>query len=331
MERRPGERIRRFFLKAGMGLLAAFLLLSLLPYLIPLPRVREPRGPFPESTHFDFQGGALHYRVWTSGEIRGKALLVHGLGGSTFSWRHNAAPLVEAGYLVAAVDLPGFGYSSRSRGMDHSQTARARILWKLMDHLDRDLEREAAALDWNLVGHSMGGGTIAAMALQDPHRVESLTFAAGSVYGRPPGTFSRVLSYPPTARWLQLAAHYYFLTFDRVEGLLTSAYGREPSAEEVTGYLEPLSLPGTLDTLLGMARTPQTSVPLENITAPALLIWGEEDAWVPLDAGRRLAENLPAAELRVIPGTGHCPMETRPQEFNLALLDFLEKVQGQGR
>jgi pimeloyl-ACP methyl ester carboxylesterase len=228
---------------------------------------------------------------------------------------------------VAAVDLPGFGYSSRRQGLDHSQEARGRALWDLAARWDGELPLEALGLGWNLVGHSMGGGTIAAMALQAPSRVASLTLVAGAVYGRHPGPIGTILAFPPAARWLQVAARYYLLTPQRVKGFLTSAYGEEPPEAAVAGYLEPLALPGTVDTLIDMTRAARSLAPvdLKVITSPALLLWGDEDAWVPLAAGEELARTLPAAELVILRGTGHCPMETRPQEFNRVLLNFLQK------
>lgn len=317
------KRIYRGFLQAGKVLLVIFLLLSALPYVIPLPEDREVEEPFAESARISIEGVSLHYRIWEPEEIRGKIILVHGLGGSTFSWRHNIEALVNTGYVVTAVDLPGFGYSSRQKGADHSQKARSRVLWHLMDEIDGSLKAGAASMGWNLVGHSMGGGTITAMALQKPPRVNSLVFVAGAVHGRPPGAISRVLSYPPLVRWLKVA-YPYILTPERVQGLLASAYGEEPSAGDVRGYLEPLALPGTVDTLADLLRTPRGFTDdLENIKVPALLVWGENDAWVPLEFGEMLADNLPDAELLVMPDTGHCPMETRPEEFNQALLDFL--------
>lgn len=48
------------------------------------------------------------------------------------------------------------------------------------------------------------------------------------------------------------------------------------------------------------------------VRAPALVIHGELDAIVPVDAGRALAAALPDAELHVLPGTGHVPTITRP-------------------
>lgn len=307
-------------------ILLILLVLSLIPYAIPLPAgtpVDTP--PFEESVFTLIDGVNLHYRIWIPETVSGKVLLIHGLGGSTFSWRHNIQPLVEAGFLVTAVDLPGFGYSSRQKGVDHSQENRSDLIWKLLKTIDLSLENEAASLPWDLAGHSMGGGTVAAMALQYPSRTASLIFVAGAVYRRPSEAFSSLLSFPPAGRWLKVAAHYYFLTPERIKGFLASAYGEEPSPHAVEGYLAPLAIQGTATSLIDMVLTAKEIPPgaIGNIASPALLIWGVDDRWVPLEAGQRLAKDLPNAQMVIIPATRHCPMETEPEEFNELLLRFL--------
>ena len=318
--------VKKLFLKILKAILLILLLLSLIPYAIPLPAASPiPANPFEESLFANIAGIDLHYRLWLPENISGKVLFVHGLGGSTFSWRHNIQPLVDAGFLVAGVDLPGFGYSSRQQGVDHSQGNRAKLVWNLLQEIELSLEGETAPLNWNLVGHSMGGGTVAAMALQEPSRTESLVFVAGAVYGRPAGVTAHLLRYPPAQRWLVVAARFFFITPERIESLLASAYGDKPSPHAVAGYLGPLTIEGTVHSLIDMTLTAKDTSPLaiSTIEVPALLIWGDEDSWVPPEVGHRLVNDLKNAEMVIIPATGHCPMETNPRDFNGLLLDFL--------
>ena len=97
--------------------------------------------------------------------------------GSTFSWRENFDTLVKYRYKIIAVDLPGFGYSDRNRKVNQSQSNRSRLLWDLLAELD-----QGDTLKWNLVGHSMGGGTVEAMALMQPERTKTLTIVDGMVF-----------------------------------------------------------------------------------------------------------------------------------------------------
>ncbi len=50
----------------------------------------------------------------------------------------------------------------------------------------------------------------------------------------------------------------------------------------------------------------------EQIAAPLLVVWGEEDRWIPVADGRTLAARVPGARLVTIAGAGHCPHQERP-------------------
>ena len=49
-----------------------------------------------------------------------------------------------------------------------------------------------------------------------------------------------------------------------------------------------------------------------SIQMPVLIVWGVEDAWIPVDRAHRLAEVIPGAELRLVPDAGHLIRSTRP-------------------
>lgn len=315
---------KRLLKKAFICLLALFILLSLIPYLIPLQQLSGTRREqaFPDSNFTEIDEIELHYRHWgdNSGEEK-NILLVHGLGASTFSWRYTAPYLEAAGYRVIAVDLPGFGLSERKKGLEHSADARAELLWSLLDSLDPGEK-------WHLIGHSMGGATVTAMVLQQPDRVNSLTLAAGALAVFEPSVWNALLKYPPLGRWFRVLGPRLLLNEKRVERFLSSAYGRQPSPAEVQGYYLPLKIKETDAVLVDLINT--APVPLLDrvgtLTLPVLCIWGEDDSWIPLERGRELVRLIEGAELVVLPLEGHCPMETSPDLFNRELLLFLEAI-----
>ncbi len=325
----PGKKgksldFKRLLKWTSLFLVALFVLLSLIPYLIPLQRLRGNRQEqaYSKSYFVGADGIELHYREWNGSTAEARnILLVHGLGGSTFSWRYTAPALQEKGFRVIAVDLPGFGLSERKAGLDHSAEARAKLLWSFLETLDPGTQ-------WNLVGHSMGGATVAAMALQQPERVNSLTLAAGALTHFEPSISTSLLKFPPLSRWFRVLARL-LLTENRVEQLLSSAYGRQPIAEEIHGYYLPLTIENTDAVLMDLINT--APMPLLDrvgaLTIPVLCIWGEDDTWVPLTQGRELARLITGAELIVLPNEGHCPMETAPGLFNEKLFRFLEEQQ----
>ncbi|NBG89438.1 alpha/beta fold hydrolase [Isachenkonia alkalipeptolytica] len=311
--------------KMLLTVLTLLLILQTIPFLIPLSEAWEenPSTPFQNSRWSKVEGIDLHYRTWLPGIIEHNPIVyIHGLGGSTFSWRYNVEPFIKEGFPVIALDLPTFGYSTRDTGLSHSQENRSQWVFGLLDVLET--EYEFFSEGYHLVGHSMGGGVITAMALDNPEKIQTLTYVAGAVINEP-GKVQGLLSYPPFKRTISVLGEHIFFTESRLEGVLSSAYGEEINQEILEGYLQPLRLSGT-GRAWGDLVTSTTSFQEEDIShisIPTFLIWGEEDSWVPLEEGIRLKKLLQNSELSVIEGSGHTPMETDREEFNKRLLQFL--------
>ncbi|MBS3987719.1 MAG: hypothetical protein KGZ38_07145, partial [Erysipelothrix sp.] len=109
-------------------LLTLLLLFLVVPYLLPRDGTQARDSmPFENSlTLNSSQGVMIHTRVYENTQpLIGQIMLVHGLGGSTFSYEENAPFLADLGYFVVTVDLPAFGFSSRERGLQHTQSNRA--------------------------------------------------------------------------------------------------------------------------------------------------------------------------------------------------------------
>ncbi len=299
---------------------SVLVLLCLVPYLVPLhelPRERRDLACL-DSEFFTVRGVEVHYRRRQGGGgLSGNVLLVHGFGGSTFSWRETIPYLVDEGYRVVALDLPGFGLSERLSGLDHSPDERGALSWALLDAL---YPGEA----WHLVGHSMGGATVAAMALAEPERVKSVTFAAGALGGTN-GRLEKVVSFPPLQRLIRVVASRLLMDEGRVESMIESAYGRKPSPEEVAGYYLPVTIKDSDLVLVELLRSGSGMFEVDPaaLTVPVLCLWGEQDAWVPLEEGEELARVIPGAKLEVVAGEGHCVMETAPACFNRKLVNFI--------
>src|SRR5581483_10440425 len=112
-------------------------------------------------------GLRLHYLDEGAGPA---IVLLHGLGASTFAFRHNV-PALACRFRVVAVDLPGHGLSGRD-APDLSLSAQARYVSGLLDQLG--IERAV------VVGHSMGGGVAQRIAIAQPGRVAGLVLIAST-------------------------------------------------------------------------------------------------------------------------------------------------------
>lgn len=304
-------------------LLFLFVVIFVVPMVIPLPTVGgDARALANDGGAFVEIDGIDIYYVEMGAPDGQAVLFAHGLGGSTYSWRENMAALAEAGYRVVAYDRPPFGLTEKSDALDISAPAQARFAAALLDALGID-----SAV---LVGHSAGGGVIAHMALQYPSRVDALVFVAGAV-GTPNGAPTGVgdaLGFAPFNRWLRIGARL-LLTPERYGDLLSGAYG-DPSiatAEVRAAYANVLQVRdwdvGFATLIRDSGRNAFPTERLDELTMPALLIWGREDTWVPLDRGEALIAALPDATLTVYDDVGHLPMEEAPERFNADLVSWL--------
>ena len=101
-------------------------------------------------------------------------VLVHGYGGDKNSWLFVQQPLAEQ-VTAIALDLPGHGASSKDLG-DGSLTTLADTVSGFLDALD--IQRA------HLVGHSLGGAVVAAVARSAPEKAASLTLVAPAGFTR---------------------------------------------------------------------------------------------------------------------------------------------------
>jgi pimeloyl-ACP methyl ester carboxylesterase len=304
-------------------LLLLFIVIFILPFLLPLPEVgADPRTLADEDGRFVEIDGLDVYYV-EAGPLDGQAvMLLHGFGGSTFSWRENIVPLAEAGFRVIAYDRPNFGLTEKRVETDVAAPAQAQFAARLMDALDV----QSAVM----VGHSAGGGVISFFALEYPQRVDGLIYVAGAVgsAGGSPTALSSAIMFSPFTRWFRLGARA-LLTPERFSSMLASAYapGFNMTPEIAAGYNRVLEARNWDEGFVGIMRdSSRNAFPVERlteITMPALLIWGRADTWVPLEAGERLEAALTNDALLVYDDVGHLPMEEAPERFNADVIEWI--------
>jgi pimeloyl-ACP methyl ester carboxylesterase len=272
--------------------------------------------PYSESSRFaEIDGVRLHYQEKGVGR---PLILLHGFTSSTYSWKDVFEPL-SRNFRVIAVDLKGFGFSGKPDG-DYTRRAQAQLVAHFLDHL----KIEQA---W-LVGSSMGGEVALNVVLANPHRVAGLILIdSGGVEVAGGGSLApSYIRIPFVGRALSALA----LTSDKLvrEGLEKSFYDdAKVTDERVAHYYRPLTTRGGQLAAL-RARTQAGQFPvepdLERINARTLIIWGAEDAVIPLTAGRKMNSLIRNSKLVVFEKCGHLPQEEMPQRVLLEVATFME-------
>lgn len=274
----------------------------------------DPDATNPPGDMLSLDGVPIHFQEAGRGTAGTPLLLIHGFGASTFSFRHQLAPLSHDRRLLA-LDLPGFGYSDRSPDIDLSHTAQAERVRAFLDRME-----VGRAI---VLGHSMGGAIAMRLAATHPQRVERLILVASAPSDRPLKLPLYPLLRPLMPVPLALIAR---------EQRLRSELRRivhDPSVvtgEMEQGYIQPLRLRGTarcLTAMLGAVRRDQP-VNLASIRTPAHLLWGDTDPVVSRKEGERQHAALPDSHLHVIPTAGHLPLEEHPDLSTNLIRDILE-------
>ncbi len=314
------------FLKIAASIIAVLLVLILVvPFLIPVPPLENtvPAETLvdEDSKFIEVNGLNVHYKTYGQGEP--VFILLHGFGASIFSWREVTAPLAELGTVIA-YDRPAFGLTERPLEWEgespYSQDSQVELVIGLMDALG--IERAT------LVGNSAGGTISMLTALKYPERVQRLILVDPAVYagGGAPAWIRPLFNTPQfdhlgplVARQLQAQG----------TAFLQSAF-HDPSKitpEIYAGYQEPLQVNDWDKALWELTLASSESQLAERVgefNLPVLVITGDDDRIVPTEQSLRLAEEIPGADLAVIPQCGHVPHEECPEDVMQAITEFLK-------
>jgi pimeloyl-ACP methyl ester carboxylesterase len=277
-----------------------------------LENERYPAGTEFTARYVTVEGTRLRYVDAGTGP---PVIFLHGLGASLYTWRRTLGPVKAAGYRVVAFDNRGFGFSDKpARGYDNA--AYVRLLGALLDSLH--------VADAVLVGHSMGGAIAAEAAIRVPERVRGLVLIGSAGAGvREPPVF-RVARWPLVGPLL-LGFGGRGLT----ERLLRSTYADpgKVTPADVDQYYAPVAEPGygrALGAVLREFRFDGLNGQFDRIAAPTLVLWGEEDRWIPIALGRLTASQIPRSAFLSVRHAGHAVHEEAPDEVNRLLIAFLQ-------
>lgn len=244
-------------------------------------------------------------------------LFLHGIGGNRCNWVDQLAHFGES-YHAIAMDFRGYGDSEPIEGHLNFND----FVLDALGVLDT-LELERA----HVVGLSMGGLVAQALYANAPHRVASLCLAACRSGAQP------------------------VFEGERREGFVNARLGplRSGGPEALAQSLAPTLIgrqasPGAREQVMASLRKVRPDAYMKvmearmrispfldpaRIDVPVLVIGSDEDIVAPLDQMRELASSIPQAQLAVIKGAGHLVNIEKPQEFSLALMNFLRGIRGE--
>lgn len=250
----------------------------------------------------------LHYEERGEGE---PLLLIAGIPAIADDWATLATAL-GASRRVIAFDNRGSGRSTVTAG-PYSTRQLAGDAIALLDHLG--IERT------NVFGMSMGGMIAQELALGWPERVRRLILGcthAGLRHAAPqPREAGRAFALQ-TDDWplrMQTLAPFAFAT--DVDPALLEAFIAKKSAD----VQDPAGYSAQIEAVLAHDAGER----LAAVTAPTLILTGDDDRVIPAASSEPLAERIPGATLRIVEGTGHLFFLERPLQTQRLIEGFLDE------
>lgn len=269
-------------------------------------------------------GMRVHYQDFgKEGDI--PIVMIHGFTASNFVWSDVVKPIASHGYRVIAPDLIGYGFSDKPRSFEYTIESQARMIAHLLD----TLEIEKAIF----VGSSYGAAVAMTIALDFSERVERLVLVDAVInnhvkdqnllrLGRVPilgDLISPLILDSKRAMRLRMQQTYHP---DNQHIILDD--------ERFESHHRPLRAANTHRAVIKTLRhwhAERIEHEAHRITQPTLIIWGREDADIPLEHGQVLYSLIPDSHLVVFKNCGHIPQEEYPREFTELVVEFCEEAQ----
>jgi pimeloyl-ACP methyl ester carboxylesterase len=249
--------------------------------------------------------------------------LVHGSNASLHTWEPWVARL-KTRYRIVSLDLQGHGLTGPIPSGCYTPTCMAETVEAVRAKLG--IERLAIA------GNSMGGGVSLYYTLAHPERVSALILvdSAGAPVKRdgPPPLGFRIAQ-TPVLRDLGAVITPKSVIGETLEKSVSVKSVASDAA--ITRYWELLRAPGNREATMqrfasyGPSKlTPARLAPLKGI--PVLILWGKEDALIPVSAADWFKAALPQSEVLVYPNIGHIPHEEAPDRSAADVDAFLGRA-----
>jgi pimeloyl-ACP methyl ester carboxylesterase len=230
-------------------------------------------------------------------------VFLHGAGGNA-GWQAWHEELARD-YTVYAPSQPGF-----------NGTECPEWVYTITDvaHFNRAMVQQLGLEQYVLMGSSMGGWAAAEMAAMCHHNLRGLVLVDAAGIKPVKGEIAEIFMVSAQTRLKQRfydpaqVPNYEHYTRPLTPEEQTIEHGNREMASRLCWrpYLHNLSLPYYL----------------RKVPTPSLIVWGRQDAIVPVECGELFQQALPNATLKVIEHCGHSPANEKPQEFLHAVTEF---------
>jgi pimeloyl-ACP methyl ester carboxylesterase len=280
---------------------------------IPLDELKPAFAPAP-SKFMMMDGATVHYRDEGKGF---PVVLVHGMSSSLHTWQ-GWTDILSKQYRVIRFDLPGFGLTGPNANNDYSIEYYENFVQRFLDSL--------GVTECYMAGNSLGGFITWNYALHHPRQVKKIILldAAGYPMKTPPfvASLGRSKLMSPIMRYITPR----FI----VAGSIKQVYGDDSKITDgdIERYFKLTIRAGNRAAFISFVNQfrEHDTIPIQQITTPTLIEWGEKDRWIPVDNAYRFKRDIKDSKLVVYRGVGHIPMEEIPAQSCIDALKFFARA-----
>jgi pimeloyl-ACP methyl ester carboxylesterase len=240
--------------------------------------------------YVEHEGARIWYATYGVGS---PVILLHGGLGHSGNWGYQVPALVRSGYRAVLIDSRGHGRSTRD-ARPFSYEWMASDVLAVMDTLQ--LERA------DLVGWSDGACTALILAAKAPSRTAGVFFFGCNMD-------------PSGVKPIEAS-----LALNRCFGRHTKDYAQlSATPEHFKDFVEAV-------TLMQQTQPNYSAHDLAKISVPVVIVQSEHDEFIKREHAEYLAQTIPDAELVVLKDVSHFAPLQRPEQFNAAMLAFINKT-----
>ena len=254
------------------------------------------------SKFINIDGLRVHYRDEGEGPV---VLCLHGIQSSLHTW-DGWVEAMKNNYRIIRIDLPGWGFTGPSN-FGYSRNETVKFLKKFVDAL--------GLKKINIAGNSYGGFLAWNFVVDNQAMVDKLIILDGGGYPFKPPLAVTLMTAPVIRNIYPLITPKFI-----VANFVKDVYGTKSRVtdETIDLYYNIMMYNGNrkesvkfFQGIKGQMETEAAGV--NTIKIPTLIMWGKQDAWIPLSVMERFKNDIPHARTIVYDGVGHVPMEEIPE------------------
>ena len=273
----------------------------------------EPERTRLGGTYLKLSGGTTHYKL--EGPVDGKVVvLVHGGTVPMWTWDKQVQSLRKIGYRVLSYDMYGRGYSDRPK-ITYDQDTYQRQLLELIDKL-------GLTKQFDLIGYSLGGGTVVNFTAHNPQRVRKLVLISPLINNFKVPFIFRI---PILGEFMSRLIGIKIITKRFI-----SLVENNPDAEKYTSlFKDQTTYKGFQQSILSMLRNnavgdySKSYQMVGNQNREILLIWGTEDTEISKQMISNIQSFIPNLTFKPVESVGHGIVFQKADTVNSLINSFL--------